>query len=249
MTEHCGSLDGAVAIVTGSARNIGRSIAIRLACAGVAVVINARRSQAQAEAVAAAIRDSGGRALAYLADVTREDEVEEMVAFTLENFGRLDILVNNAAVRGDAPIGEISFDAWRKVTASILDGAFLCSRACEPHLDRHGQGTIVNITGVAAYAGIAQRAHVAAAKAGLGGLTRSLAAELAPRGITVNSVSPGNIGTERDYIPSHFLARPTPLGRAGTPEEVAEAVALLCGPQGRYTTGQTIHVNGGWWMG
>jgi len=240
-------LDGQVAIVTGSAKNIGRAIAERLAELGAAVVINANSSRDDAEAAARAIRERGGRAAVQMADLTDEMAVAGMVDGTVREFGRLDILVNNAAVRRDAPIEEISYADWRTVTSSILDAAFLCTRAAVPHLDAHGGGTIVNLGGVAGHAGVEGRCHVVAAKAGIAGLTKGLASEFAPRGITVNCVSPGYIGTKRDHVPPHFQARPVPLGRPGAPSEIADAVAFLCGPRARYITGQTLHVNGGWW--
>ena len=142
-----GELKGQVAIVTGSARNIGRSIAERIAAAGAAVVINARQSQAEAELVASEIVARGGRAIAVVADVTKQDSVEDLIGAAITSFGRLDILVNNAALRMDAPIEEIAFNQWRAVLASILDAAFLCSQAALPHLKRNGSGTIVNIGG------------------------------------------------------------------------------------------------------
>jgi 3-oxoacyl-[acyl-carrier protein] reductase len=242
-------LDQQVAIVTGSAKNIGRAIADRLAGMGAAVVIKAKSSREDAEAAAAAIKERGGRAIVAMADLTDEAAVQGMVDQTLEAFGRLDILVNNAALRRDAPISEISYADWRAVTSSILDAAFLCTKAAEPHLDANGAGTIVNIGGVAGHAGVGGRAHVVAAKAGISGLTKGLASEFAPRGITVNCVSPGYVGTKRDHIPPHFQARPVPMGRPAEPAELADAVAFLCSPRARYITGQTLQVNGGWWMG
>ncbi len=247
-TESTRELDGAVAIVTGSARNIGRAIALQLAAAGAAVVVNARTSREAAEETAGRIEAAGGRAMVHLADVADPNQVEAMVEAAIDRFGRLDILVNNAALRRNAPVTEITYDDWREITASILDAAFLCVRASVPHLGKHGRGAIVNIGGVAGHAGVGGRAHVVAAKAGVAGLTKGLAAELAPQGITVNCVSPGYIGTERDHIPPHFQERPVPLGRPGQPDEIAAMVRYLCGPNARYITGQTVHVNGGWYM-
>jgi 3-oxoacyl-[acyl-carrier protein] reductase len=183
-----------------------------------------------------------------MADLTVPEQVDALVTAALERFGRLDILVNNAALRRDAPLTEISYEDWREVTASILDATFLCSRAAVPHLGRHGRGAIVNIGGVAGHSGVGGRAHVVAAKAGVAGLTKGLAAELASAGITVNCVAPGYIGTVRDHIPPHFQERPVPLGRPGSPDEIAAMVRYLAGPQARYVTGQVIHVNGGWYM-
>jgi len=148
--------------------------------------------------------------------------------------------VNNAAVRAVEPLEGISFARWREVTGVILDGAWLCARACLPHL---GGGSIVNIGGMSAHTGAAGRPHVVAAKAGLIGLTRALAHDLAPRNVTVNCVVPGLIETQRSSPSAHRID--SALGRRGSPEEVAAAVRFLAGPGARYITGQTLHVNGG----
>ena len=229
-------LQGRVALVTGAGRNIGRAIALELAAAGASVVVNARTSREEIDAVA---RETGG--LAVLADVTDEAAVARMVQQALARFGRLDILVNNAALRAVEPIEGITFARWREVTGVILDGAWICSQACLPHLRENG--AIVNIGGMSAHTGAAGRPHVVAAKAGLVGLTRALAHDLAPRGITVNCVVPGLIETKRTSASAH--RHESALGRRGTPEEVAGAVRFLAGPGARYVTGQTLHVNGG----
>jgi 3-oxoacyl-[acyl-carrier protein] reductase len=230
-------LHGRVAIVTGAARNIGRAIALELAAAGASVVVNALTSKDEIEALA---REIGG--LGALADVTDEAAVARMVAAALERFGRLDILVNNAAVRAVEPLERITLERWRAVTGVILDGAWICARACLPHLAQ-GTGAIVNIGGMSAHTGAAGRPHVVSAKAGLVGLTRALAHDLASRGITVNCVVPGLIETVRSSPSAH--KSPSLMNRRGTPEEVAGAVRFLAGPGARYITGQTLHVNGG----
>ncbi len=246
MTEQSG-LNGAVAIVTGSAQNIGRAIALSLAAAGAGIVINARTSKDAAQGVADEINEAGGKAIVHMADVSNPDQVDGLINASIENFGRLDILVNNVALRMAAPITETSYEEWRNVISNTLDSAFLCSRAAVPHLAVHGQGAIVNIGGVSGHAGVANRSAVAAAKAGLAGMTGSLGIELAPLGITVNCVSPGYIDTHRDgHVPVHFQQKPVPAGRKGGVDEVAAMVRFLCGPDGRYVTGQTIHVAGGW---
>jgi len=240
-------LDGKVAIVTGAARNIGRAIARDLAAAGAAIVVNARTSGAEAEALAGEIAANGGRALAFVADVTDEAAVGRMAAAAVERFGRIDILVNNAAARPARPFAEMTLAEWRDVLATILDGAFICARACLPQLRASGGGAIVNIGGLTAHKGALGRAHVVTAKAGLVGLTRALAHDLAADKVTVNCVSPGRIATARAHPlppPAHDLHR-TLSGDTGTPADIAATVRFLCGPGARYITGQTIHVNGG----
>ena len=232
-------LDGRVAIVTGAGRNIGRAIALALAEAGARVVVNARASRAEIDAVAA---ETGG--FAVLADVTDRAAVERMVAQALERFGRLDILVNNAALRANEPPESIGAERWREITGVILDGAWLCSQACIEPLRKSPAGAIVNIGGLSAHSGAAGRPHVVAAKAGLVGLTRALAHDLAPHGVTVNCVVPGLIETARSS-PSAHPGKDNALGRRGTPQEVAGAVRFLAGPGARYITGQVLHVNGG----
>jgi 3-oxoacyl-[acyl-carrier protein] reductase len=243
-------MEGRVALVTGAARNIGRAIALALAEAGAAVVVNARSSGADAEAVCAEIERAGGRAMAHLADVTDEAAVGRMVEAALARYGRLDVLVNNAAVRDVSPIDTIDLAAWRRITGIILDGAFICAKACIPALRKSGAGAIVNIGGMSGHAGAAGRPHVIAAKLGLVGLTHGLAHDLAPDGITVNCVVPGLIDTERGATAGKVSHRHgTLLGRKGKPEEVAAVVRLLAGPDGRFVTGQEWHVNGGAYLG
>jgi 3-oxoacyl-[acyl-carrier protein] reductase len=245
-------LAGKVALVTGGARNIGRAISRALAAGGAAVMVNANTSRADAEETVAMIAADGGRAAVHIADVTDPKSVGALVDATVKKFGRLDLLVNNAAVRAETPFAEISFEEWRRVIATVLDGAFLCTRACLPHIGRAGGGAVVNIGGMTAHKGAEGRAHVIAAKAGLAGMTRALALDLAPQGITVNCVVPGLIDTVRGLPgaperPEHRRGLP-PVGRRGAPEEIAAVVRLLCGPDSRYITGQAIHVNGGAYM-
>jgi 3-oxoacyl-[acyl-carrier protein] reductase len=243
-------MEGRVALVTGAARNIGRAIALALADAGAAVVVNARSSREEAEAVAAEITRAGGQAMAHLADVTDEAAVGRMVEAAIGRFGRLDVLVNNAAVRDVSPIDTIDLATWRRITGIILDGAFICAKACIPALRTSGAGAIVNIGGMSGHTGAAGRPHVIAAKLGLVGLTHGLAHDLAPDGITVNCVVPGLIDTERGATAGKVSHRHgTLLGRKGKPEEVAAVVRLLAGPDGRFVTGQEWHVNGGAYLG
>jgi len=245
-------LAGKVALVTGGARNIGRAIARSLAAGGAAVMVNARTSREEAERTLAMIESAGGRAALHIADVTDAGAVAAMVEATLRRFGRLDFLVNNAAVRAETPFAEIRFEEWRRVLSTILDGAFICTQACLPHLVRAGGGSIVNIGGLTAHKGAAGRAHVITAKAGIAGMTRALALDLAPHHITVNCVVPGTIETVRGLPgaperPDNRRALP-PIGRRGEPEEIAAMVRTLCGPDMRYLTGQSLHVNGGNFM-
>jgi 3-oxoacyl-[acyl-carrier protein] reductase len=242
-------LAGKVALVTGGARNIGRAIARALAAGGAAVMVNANTSRAEAEQTVAMIRAAGGRAALQLADVTDASAVGALVDAAVREFGRLDFLVNNAAVRAETPFAQIRFEEWRRVLATVLDGAFLCTQASLPHMIRAGGGTIVNIGGLTAHRGADGRAHVIAAKAGLAGMTRALALDFAPHCITVNCVVPGTIETVRGLPgaperPEHRRSLP-PVGRRGEPEEIAAMVRMLCGPDARYITGQSIHVNGG----
>jgi 3-oxoacyl-[acyl-carrier protein] reductase len=247
-----GQLEGRVALVTGAARRIGRAIALALAEDGAAVVINTRSSREEADAVAAEIEAGGGRALVEIADVTDEAAVQAMVDAALACFGRLDILINNAADRRQTPLTEIGLAEWRHITGIIVDGAFLCARACLPPMIAAGGGTIVNIGGASAHTGARNRAHVSTAKAALVGLTKAIAVEFAERGITANCVVPGRIGGSRSRTagaaPEIGGGAAPIVGREGTPGEVAALVRQLCLPTSRYITGQTIHVNGGLYL-
>ena len=244
-------LAGRVALVTGGARNIGRAIALALAQGGAAVVVNCRKARGEAEAVVGEIEAAGGQAMCYVADVTDENGVADMVRAAVERFGKLDTLVNNAAVRDVTKIDDIDLATWRYVTGVILEGAFICAKAAIPEMRRAGGGSIVNIGGMSGHTGAAGRPHVVAAKLGLVGLARGLAHDLAPDHITVNTVVPGLIDTQVEGSSGTGTAhkRTTLLGRRGKPEEVAAVVRLLCGPDGRYVTGQEWHVNGGAYLG
>lgn len=238
-------LEGHVAVVTGGVRRIGKAIGLAFARDGAAVVVNARSSREEAEATAAEIEAAGGRALVCIADITDEAAVAGMFDAAMKKFGRIDILVNNAANRAQVPFTEMTLQQWHSFTSVILDGAFLCSRAALRQMVGAKHGRIINIGGVSAHMGAATRAHVGTAKAGLVGLTRALALEFAGQGITVNCVVPGRIGGERSATSGHGVAPPAPVGRDGYAEEVADMVRHLCLPNGAYITGQTIHVSGG----
>jgi 3-oxoacyl-[acyl-carrier protein] reductase len=245
-------LAGKVALVTGGARNIGRAICRALAAGGAAVMVNANTSKSDAKNTVSMILARGGKAAFHFADVTDPAAVAAMVDAAVRQFGRLDILVNNAAVRSETPFEDIKLEEWRRVISIVLDGAFLCTQSCLPHLARVRGGSIVNLGGLTAHKGATGRAHVIAAKAGIAGMTRALALDLAPHDITVNCVVPGTIETVRG-LPG-APARPKdrrglpPIGRRGEPQEIAAVVRMLCGPDARYITGQTIHVNGGGFM-
>lgn len=245
-------LFGKVAIVTGAGRNIGRAIALSLAAGGASVVVNARSNKAEAEAVVHAIGTAGGKAISAIGDVTDEMAVAAMAAAAVQSFGRIDFLINNAALRRERSLEEMTLAEWHEITGVILDGAFLCTKACLPQLKASGAGAIVNIGGLSAHTGARHRAHVVTAKAGLVGLTRAFAADLATDNVTVNLVSPGLIATPRDPAgpqPQHHSTHGTLSGQRGAPNDVAAIVRFLCGPDARYITGQTMHVNGGAFLG
>jgi 3-oxoacyl-[acyl-carrier protein] reductase len=244
--------DGKVAIVTGAGRNIGRAIALALAEGGATVVVNVRSNRAEADAVAREIEASGGKALVHIGDVADAVAVQAMADAAVKQFGRIDILVNNAALRREKPFADMSYAEWREIMDVTLDGTFHCVKACLPALRKSGAGTIVNIGGLSAHTGARDRAHVVTAKAGIVGFTRALAHDLAADGITVNCVVPGLIGTPRPKDkpePAHHLTHQTISGERGRPQDVAVAVRFLCGPGARYINGQAIHANGGAYLG
>jgi 3-oxoacyl-[acyl-carrier protein] reductase len=245
-------LAGKIAVVTGAGRNIGRAVALALAEGGASVVVNARSNRAEAESVAQEIEAAGDKAFAHIGDVADAVAVQAMAEAAVRQFGRIDILVNNAALRREKPFAEMDYATWREILDVTLDGAFHCVKACLPSLRQSGAGTIVNIGGLSAHTGAANRAHVITAKAGIVGFTRALAHDLASDGITVNCVVPGLIGTPRPKDkpePARHLTHGTITGEKGRPEDVAAMVRFLCGPAARYVTGQAIHANGGAYLG
>ncbi len=244
-------LAGKVAVVTGAGRNIGRAMALMLVQAGANVVINVRSNQAEADSVVREIEAAGGKAASVLGDVGDEKTALALADTALKRFGRIDCLVNNAALRRENSIDQISYAEWREVMNVILDGAFRCVQACLPALKKNG-GTIINMGGMSAHIGSAGRTHVMTAKAGLVGFTRGLAHDLAANKITVNCVVPGAIDTTRPTTslkPAHHFTHGTISGERGKPEDVAAMVCFLAGPGARYVTGQTIHVSGGAFLG
>ncbi|MFK8253349.1 SDR family NAD(P)-dependent oxidoreductase [Ancylobacter terrae] len=245
-------LAGRVALVTGSARRIGRESALLLAQEGAHVVVHARSSRDEIEAVASDIRAAGGQATALLADITDEAEAQRLVDTILDTHGRLDILVNNAAVRGETPFEALSLEAYRAVHSVIVEGALLVTRAAIPAMVRERFGRIISIGGVSAHSGVFHRVHVATAKAALIGFTKALAIEFGERGITANLVVPGSIGGTRSTTSGKGGAFPgggyLPVGHEGTPRNVAEIVRTLALPTGDFISGQAIHVNGGMYL-
>ncbi len=242
-----GEFAGKVVLITGGARNLGRAMGTAFAAAGASIAINARSMRPELTETLAAIENAGGVALACIGDVTDRASVDAMVSSVLDRFGRLDVLVNNAVTHATKPFVELSYEDWRAPIAVTLDGAFHCTQAAVPAMIRGGGGSIVNMGGLFGHMPIANRAPTAAAKAGLGGLTRALALELAPHNINVNYVAPGPANTVRDG-PFKFDLSRIPFGRFAEPSEIVATVLMLCKRDGRFVTGQTIHVNGGLFM-
>ncbi|MBM3528619.1 MAG: SDR family oxidoreductase [Alphaproteobacteria bacterium] len=239
-------LAGRVAVITGAGRSIGRAMALELASAGCNVVVNVRSNRAEADEVVRAIEQRGAKGLVAVGDVVDAKAVNAMAESALKTFGRIDYLVNNAALRQEKHIGDMTFEDWRLITGVVLDGAFHCVKACLPAIRKSDAGSIINIGGLTGSMGAPDRAHVVTAKAGIAGLTRALAMELAPDKITVNTVVPSMLAPagKPDVIPEHPVYRPL-LGRAGWPTDIAPLVRTLLGPGGRYITGQIVHVSGG----
>ena len=244
-----GKLDGKVSLITGSGRNIGRATALKLAGEGAHVIVNARANQAEADAVAHEVRDKGVKALAVLADVADKEQVDTMVRRAMSAFGRIDILINNAAIRPHKPFTEVTVQDWERVRGVVLDGALYCTQAVIGSMVENNYGRILFFTGDGAFTGGSGRAHVSAAKMGLVGMARALASEFAPHNIRANVVSPGSIDTRRDN-PEWYQGRVPgaagiPLGRQGHVDEIAATCLFLVSDDGGFITGQTIHVNGG----
>ena len=242
-------LAGKVALITGGARNIGRALSRALAAGGATVMINANTSREAGEETVAMIKKAGGKAALCMGDVTDPKAVQHLVDETIKQFGRIDMVVSNAAIRAETPFEKISYEEWKRVISTVLDGAFLVSQAALPHLIKAGGGALVYTGGMTGHKGALHRSHVVAAKGGLAAMTKAVAHDLAEYNITVNCVVPGPIDTVRGLPgaperPDHRKTLPL-IGRRGQPQEIAAMVRMLCGPDARYITGQSIHVNGG----
>lgn len=247
-THRTGSLAGRVALVTAAGRNSGRATALRFAAEGADVVINARANRDELEAVAEEIRALGRRAFPILADVGDRAEVEAMVGQAMAEFGRVDILVNAAAIRPAKPFLELTAADWERVHRVVLGGSMWTTQAVLPSMVEHRFGRVLFFAGDGSWSGGGNRAHVSAAKMGLIGLCRGLATEFAPSNIRCNIVSPGRIDTSRDtswYVTNMQDTSDIPLGRLGHVDDIANACLYLVSDQSDYVTGQTLHVNGG----
>jgi 3-oxoacyl-[acyl-carrier protein] reductase len=248
MVNPMNELAGKVAIVSGSARNIGRATARELARAGAALVINAKNSKDLCEEVADEIVSDGGRAIPFVADITDADAVERMVSAAVSEFGGVDILVNNAAVRGHKPFVELDAASWEIALGASFHGAFLMSHACVPHMIARGGGSVIGMGGLNSYRGQVERAHGMAAKAGMAGLMRGLAFDLGKHNIRSNVIVVGTFDTDLAGSSTSKTEPPDasaiPLGRLGVPQDIADLIRFLVGPKAGFISGQTIHVNG-----
>ena len=245
--ENLQSLQSQVAVVTGASRGIGRAIALELAMLGATVVVNYVRSSQAAEDLVSEITSGGGSAIAIQADVSKAEEVDALIKTVLEKFNQIDILVNNAGITRDTLLLRMKPEDWQAVINLNLTGVLLCIRAVSKSMLKKRSGRIINIASVAGQMGNPGQANYSAAKAGVIGLTKTLAKEFSSRGITVNAVSPGFIETDMtSELQSEEILKMIPLGRYGKPEEIAGMVRFLAADSAAaYITGQVINVDGG----
>ena len=241
-----------VALVTGSSRGIGRAIALELAGCGYDIVINSDKTGTEGVEVVSEVENMGRIAVYIAADVSRSEHAQDMIEKTIEKFGRLDLLVNNAGITLDKRIADMSQEQWEKVLAVNLTGAFNCSKQALKHMQSNGAGKIINISSVVGEMGNIGQANYAASKGGLISFTKTIAREYAEYGITANAIAPGFIKTKMvEAMPKPVLAKKIsqiPLGRLGLPEEVAKLVSFLASEDADYITGQVININGGLYM-
>ncbi|MGB5913620.1 MAG: 3-oxoacyl-[acyl-carrier-protein] reductase [Phormidesmis sp.] len=243
-----GALDGKVALITGSSRGIGKAAALALAQQGGKIVVNYARSSEAADAVVAQIEEMGTEAIALQADVSKADEVDALIKATMDKFGRIDVLVNNAGITRDTLLLRMKPEDWQAVIDLNLTGVFLCSRAVSKIMLKQRSGRIINISSVSGLMGNPGQSNYSAAKAGVIGFTKTIAKELAPRGVTANVVAPGFIATDMtgDLKNTEEILKYIPLGRYGQPEEVAGLIRFLAAdPAAAYITGQVMNVDGG----
>jgi 3-oxoacyl-[acyl-carrier protein] reductase len=247
LPENLQHLKEQVALVTGASRGIGKAAALALATQGAKVVVNYARSSEAAEAIAQEINTAGGEAVALQADVSQSTEVDNLIKQTLDKFGRIDILVNNAGITKDTLLLRMKLEQWQAVIDLNLTGVFLCTKAVSKTMLKQRSGRIINIASVAGQMGNPGQANYSAAKAGVIGFTKTVAKELANRGITVNAVAPGFIETDMTHdLKSDDIVKLIPLGRYGKPEEVAGTICFLAAdPAAAYITGQVFNVDGG----
>lgn len=245
-------LKNSVAIVTGAGRGIGRAIALELARAGAQVVVNYAGHADQAEKTVGMIEELGGQAIAVQADVSQAEDVDRLVKTAVDTYGKVDILVNNAGITRDNVLLRMKEADWDAVLDTNLKGVFLSSKAVSKGMMKQRSGVIVNISSVVGVSGNAGQANYAAAKAGIIGFSKSMAKELASRGIRVNVVAPGYISTDMTVsLPEEVkeqIQQGIPLGRIGSPEDIAQTVVFLASPAAAYITGQVIAVDGGMLM-
>ncbi|MDE7390662.1 MAG: SDR family oxidoreductase [Lachnospiraceae bacterium] len=243
MTKGC-------AIVTGASRGIGAETAKELARLGFPVIINYNKNAEKAKQILEYVAEHGGTGCTYKADVANRTEVDEMVAFAINQYGRIDVLVNNAGVAQQKLFTDITSDDWNKMVSVNLGGVFNCSQAVLPHMIHEKSGRIINLSSIWGTVGASCEVHYSAVKAGIIGLSKALAKEVAPSGITVNCVAPGCIMTDMltqdcDEETVRLLTEETPLGRIGTPMDIAQAISFLASDKASFITGQVLGVDGG----